>query len=298
MTFHTGGDFACYFGLDADNNSLSVGGWSMGANKYKIWHSGNGGAGSGLDADKLDDQQGSYYLDYSNFTNRPTIPTNNTQLSNGRGYQTEAEVNTLISAQITIPSSLKVGNDTMDPQAYSSPDKQLQVGNTAIFNDYGIKVTRDSDSDYILLGLSGTSQKYSLYADGTTLISLDTSNYSKGIRIDPENSSFNNTSSIIVHGTGTTDLSFGTYDGSTEKWKFSTNHDGRTNFDLDSTNWQSGVYIDPTNSQANGASNILIYGTGTTDTTIQVYDGTDGVKKSTFNVSHKGNINLNICPQQ
>ena len=54
MTFHTGGDFAMYFGLDADNNSLSVGGWSMGANKYKIWHEGNDGSGSGLDADNLD----------------------------------------------------------------------------------------------------------------------------------------------------------------------------------------------------------------------------------------------------
>jgi hypothetical protein len=54
MTFHTGGDFACYFGLDADSNSLAVGGWSMGANKYTIWHAGNDGAGSGLDADTLD----------------------------------------------------------------------------------------------------------------------------------------------------------------------------------------------------------------------------------------------------
>ena len=41
MAFHTGGDFAMYFGLDADNNKLSVGGWSMGAAKYEIYHSGN-----------------------------------------------------------------------------------------------------------------------------------------------------------------------------------------------------------------------------------------------------------------
>jgi hypothetical protein len=54
MTFHAAGDYATYFGLDADTNSLSVGGWSMGAVKHKIWHAGNDGAGSGLDADKLD----------------------------------------------------------------------------------------------------------------------------------------------------------------------------------------------------------------------------------------------------
>jgi hypothetical protein len=41
MAFHCGGDYAIYFGLDADNNKLSVGGWSMGANKYQIYHSGN-----------------------------------------------------------------------------------------------------------------------------------------------------------------------------------------------------------------------------------------------------------------
>ena len=54
MSFHCGGDYAIYFGLDADNNKLSVGGWSMGANKYQIYHSGNPSpnttysAGSGL----------------------------------------------------------------------------------------------------------------------------------------------------------------------------------------------------------------------------------------------------------
>ena len=54
MAFHTGGDFACYFGLDADTNDLAVGGWSMGSNKHKVWHAGNDGSGSGLDADTLD----------------------------------------------------------------------------------------------------------------------------------------------------------------------------------------------------------------------------------------------------
>ena len=41
MAFHTGGDFALYFGLNADSNKLAVGGWSMGANKYDIAHEGS-----------------------------------------------------------------------------------------------------------------------------------------------------------------------------------------------------------------------------------------------------------------
>ena len=62
IAFHAGNDFAFYFGIDADNNQLSIGGWSMGANKYKVWSAYNDGAGSGLDADLLDGQQGSYYV--------------------------------------------------------------------------------------------------------------------------------------------------------------------------------------------------------------------------------------------
>jgi hypothetical protein len=41
MTFHRGGSYAAYFGLDS-NNILSFGGWSAGANKYAI-AMGNGG---------------------------------------------------------------------------------------------------------------------------------------------------------------------------------------------------------------------------------------------------------------
>ena len=57
MTFHAGGDFAFYFGLDAGINDIAVGGWSMGNNSYRIWHAGNDGSGSGLDADTLDGAQ-------------------------------------------------------------------------------------------------------------------------------------------------------------------------------------------------------------------------------------------------
>ena len=38
MAFHAGGDYACYFGLDADSNRLAVGGWSMGAVKHSLFH--------------------------------------------------------------------------------------------------------------------------------------------------------------------------------------------------------------------------------------------------------------------
>jgi hypothetical protein len=88
MSFHTAGDYAIYFGLDADTNDLSVGGWSMGANKYRVWHAGNDGSGSGLDADLLDGQQGSYYSNYNNLSNKPSIPTHTSHLTNNSGFLT------------------------------------------------------------------------------------------------------------------------------------------------------------------------------------------------------------------
>ena len=41
ITFHVGGDYACYMGLDGGTNKMSIGGWSMGAASYAIYHEGN-----------------------------------------------------------------------------------------------------------------------------------------------------------------------------------------------------------------------------------------------------------------
>jgi hypothetical protein len=43
---------------------------------------------SSSNAIKLNSQAASYYLDYDNFSNTPTIPSNNNQLTNGAGYIT------------------------------------------------------------------------------------------------------------------------------------------------------------------------------------------------------------------
>ncbi len=60
MTFHRPNSYATFFGLDTDNK-FKFGGWSAGAASYEFWHTGNDGAGSGLDADLLDGRQGNAY---------------------------------------------------------------------------------------------------------------------------------------------------------------------------------------------------------------------------------------------
>lgn len=62
MTFHVGGDYATYFGLDGGTNKISTGGWSAGATSNTVWHAGSDGSGSGLDADTLDGTQRSSFL--------------------------------------------------------------------------------------------------------------------------------------------------------------------------------------------------------------------------------------------
>ena len=54
-----------------DQGSVYSPGWR------EIWTSDSDGAGSGLDADKLDGQEGTHYLAYGNFTGTPTIPSGN-----------------------------------------------------------------------------------------------------------------------------------------------------------------------------------------------------------------------------
>ena len=70
------GGLAIYSGAAINLTSTS-----FTSNGSTVWHSGNDGSGSGLDADLLDAQQGSYYLDYNNFTNTP---------SGGAGYLTQS----------------------------------------------------------------------------------------------------------------------------------------------------------------------------------------------------------------
>ena len=50
--------------------------------------------GTASNATQLNSQAASYYLDYDNFSNTPTIPTNNNQLTNGAGYITTSFTNT------------------------------------------------------------------------------------------------------------------------------------------------------------------------------------------------------------
>ena len=50
---------------------------------------------TGISVSTFNGQNASYYLDYNNFTNTPTLITNNNQLTNGAGYITASSSDTL-----------------------------------------------------------------------------------------------------------------------------------------------------------------------------------------------------------
>jgi plastocyanin len=61
ITFDENGSFF-NLGRDGATNDLYIGGGSFGATKYKVWHQGNDGPGSGLNADYLDNYTSGSFL--------------------------------------------------------------------------------------------------------------------------------------------------------------------------------------------------------------------------------------------
>ena len=65
-----GGSYGGASGPSFSNGKVYIG---RAATKYQVWHEGNDGGGSGLDADKLDNEEGSYYRNAGNL-NAGTVP--------------------------------------------------------------------------------------------------------------------------------------------------------------------------------------------------------------------------------
>jgi hypothetical protein len=129
------------------------------------------GAASGLDADLLDGQQGSHYLDYNNFTNTPTIPTNNNQLTNGAGYITadtqlsDEQVQDIVGAMVS--SNTESGISV----TYQDADGTLDFN----VNDPTITLTGAVTGSATMTNLGNVSIATTATADPTLTINGDAS---------------------------------------------------------------------------------------------------------------------------
>jgi hypothetical protein len=80
----------------------------------------NDGVGSGLDADLLDGQEGTYYLNYNNFTNTPSIPTAVSQVTNDLNF---ISLTDLSVQQNSVQGNGSIGfNNTTGVITYTPPD--------------------------------------------------------------------------------------------------------------------------------------------------------------------------------
>ena len=206
MAFHIGGDYAAYFGLDNTTNDFAVGGWSMGNNQYRVWHAGNDGSGSGLDADTVDGIQASSFLrSDANDTTTGTLTVNgltssaaitSTSNSNSLGGTTFTGTVTLGAnvindvEDIYLRDKLFHDGDTDTYIGFGTNNITFSAGGTTLFYDAnGLFVQNGSlREDYdALTGVSPTCNvnlggAFALTMTGNTTFSFTnpTSGYSTG----------------------------------------------------------------------------------------------------------------------
>lgn len=123
----------------------------------------NGSNLTNVDASQLDSQAPAYYLNYNNFTNTPTIPTNNNELTNGAGYITSADggnaqtLDSLDSTQFlrSDAADTKTSGDLTfsdNVKAVFGTDSDLEI-----FHDGSNSLIRDEGSGSLYFTVNGST---------------------------------------------------------------------------------------------------------------------------------------------
>ena len=138
---NTGGSAGKVF-IYNDQGSSYAPGWR------EVWTNTSDGAGSGLDADLLDGQQGSYYLDYNNFTNTPT--------SSGISQST-ADTRYVNVTGDTMTGNLQLGsNQLIFNNGYGNPTIKTYYGS--------LNITLGSSAGVVYVGTGSGNASGSIYA--------------------------------------------------------------------------------------------------------------------------------------
>lgn len=163
-----------------------------------VWNAGNDGAGSTLDADLLDAQHGSYYLDYNNFTNLPNLvdytgtPANN-QLAVFTDVDT-VEGNSALTWDGTV---LAAGTGTTDNviRSYYSDGSYTEMRGYGLFMNRSTSYIRPTADNTQSLNIGSLSNAWgyinldyhngvNFYLDEVEVARFDNSGYF-GLNVDP-----------------------------------------------------------------------------------------------------------------
>ena len=137
-----------------------------------------GNADTATNSTQLNSQAASYYLDYNNFTNTPTIPTNNNQLTNGAGYLTASTLLTdgaFSNATATTTTTSQTAVDTFAAATYRSVKYQIQITRGSEYHITEVFIVHDGTTSY------GT--EYATIKTGSSLASFDTDIDSGNVRL-------------------------------------------------------------------------------------------------------------------
>lgn len=158
ITFHRPYAYAFHVGIDTDN-FFKIGGYSLGAASYKIWHEGVDGAGSGLDADLLDGQQGAYYAPIASpvFTGIPRASSLNIGADTDIYlYESATNALTIRTGGVGTEKYFTFGNDgtlSVVSGGITTTDRILVAGSTAV---------TQSNGETAYLQLNGTDSRWGI----------------------------------------------------------------------------------------------------------------------------------------
>ena len=224
-------------GQDAFNFDFTSGN-DLRINNNRILTTADEGSGNGIDADQLDGQHGSYYLNYNNLTNKPTIPTNNNQLTNGAGYITSFDITTQTDSKYLRSDVSDVyagrtlsfgipGNGTNTSGSFFSIEGNTDGSgegsgriffrehnsSTAAEDNYGMSLGYRGGSTSITTAGGSTNQSAALVNNGQWfMVGHDGSNQGALIMYGDRAATFVNFASNNITGVGNITLS-GTVDG-------------------------------------------------------------------------------------
>lgn len=129
IQFHRPGSFAAYIGVDTDN-IWKVGGWSMGAASYKIYHEGAKPSKSDVGLGNVDNTADSAKsVNYANSAGSATLATKASTLAQSGGTGTAMTFNW--SGQGGQPTWLWGGNDGTNHYVYNPSNFSVNYANSA-----------------------------------------------------------------------------------------------------------------------------------------------------------------------